>query len=58
MTLERLTKAEALLDDQVKRLAGASESLTNALLKPVVRGSWGEMTLGLHRLNRQIPHAD
>ena len=25
------TKAEALLDDQVKRLAGASESLTNAL---------------------------
>jgi len=39
------TKAEALLDDQVKRLAGASESLTNALRKPVVRGSWGEMTL-------------
>jgi DNA recombination protein RmuC len=38
-------KAEALLDDQVKRLAGASESLTNALRKPVVRGSWGEMTL-------------
>ena len=37
--------AEALLDDQVKRLAGASESLTNALRKPVVRGSWGEMTL-------------
>jgi len=26
-------------------LAGASESLTNALRKPVVRGSWGEMTL-------------
>jgi DNA recombination protein RmuC len=39
------TKAEALLDDQVKRLAGASESLSNALRKPVVRGSWGEMTL-------------
>jgi DNA recombination protein RmuC len=39
------TKAEALLDDQVQRLAGASESLTNALRKPVVRGSWGEMTL-------------
>lgn len=39
------TKAEALLDEQVKRLAGASESLTNALRKPVVRGSWGEMTL-------------
>jgi DNA recombination protein RmuC len=39
------TKAEALLDDQVKRLADASESLTNALRKPVVRGSWGEMTL-------------
>jgi DNA recombination protein RmuC len=39
------TKAETLLDDQVKRLAGASESLTNALRKPVVRGSWGQMTL-------------
>lgn len=39
------TRAEALLDDQVKRLADASESLTNALRKPVVRGSWGEMTL-------------
>jgi DNA recombination protein RmuC len=38
-------RAEALLDDQVRRLAGASESLTNALRKPVVRGSWGEMTL-------------
>lgn len=37
--------AEALLDDQVRRLANASESLTNALRKPVVRGSWGEMTL-------------
>jgi DNA recombination protein RmuC len=37
--------AEALLDDQVKRLAGASESLANALHKPFVRGSWGEMTL-------------
>jgi DNA recombination protein RmuC len=39
------TTAEALLDEQVKRLAGASESLTNALRKPFVRGSWGEMTL-------------
>lgn len=39
------TRAEALLDDQVKRLAGASESLSNALRKPFVRGSWGEMTL-------------
>jgi DNA recombination protein RmuC len=39
------TKAEAVLDDQVRRLAGASESLTSALRKPVVRGSWGEMTL-------------
>jgi DNA recombination protein RmuC len=39
------TTAEALLDDQIKRLAGASESLTNALRKPVVRGSWGDMTL-------------
>jgi DNA recombination protein RmuC len=29
----------------MKRLAGASESLTNALRKPVVRGSWGETTL-------------
>lgn len=38
-------RAETLLDDQVKRLAHASESLTNALRKPVVRGSWGEMTL-------------
>jgi DNA recombination protein RmuC len=38
-------KAETLLDEQMKRLAGASESLTNALRKPVVRGSWGEMTL-------------
>jgi DNA recombination protein RmuC len=38
-------RAEALLDDQMKRLAGASEALTNALRKPVVRGSWGEMTL-------------
>lgn len=37
--------AEALLDAQVNRLAGASDSLTNALRKPVVRGSWGEMTL-------------
>jgi DNA recombination protein RmuC len=39
------TKAEALLDEQVQRLSTASESLTNALRKPVVRGSWGEMTL-------------
>ena len=39
------TRAEALLDAQVKRLAGASESLSSALRKPVVRGSWGEMTL-------------
>ena len=39
------TRAEALLDEQMKRLAGASESLTNALRKPVVRGTWGEMTL-------------
>jgi DNA recombination protein RmuC len=39
------TRAEGLLDEQVKRLAGASESLTNALRKPVVRGSWGQMTL-------------
>jgi hypothetical protein len=38
------TRAEALLDDQVKRLADASESVTNALRKPVVRGSWDEMT--------------
>ena len=43
--------AEALLDDQIKRLAGASESLTNALRKPVVRGSWGEMTLENALLN-------
>jgi len=39
------TRGEALLDEQIKRLAGASESLTHALTKPVVRGSWGEMTL-------------
>jgi DNA recombination protein RmuC len=39
------SRAEALLDEQVKRLAGASEALANALRKPVVRGSWGEMTL-------------
>jgi DNA recombination protein RmuC len=37
--------AEALLNDQIQRLAGASESLSGALRKPVVRGSWGEMTL-------------
>lgn len=39
------SKAEGLLEDQINRLAGASESLTNALKKPVIRGSWGEMTL-------------
>jgi DNA recombination protein RmuC len=39
------SNAETLLDEQIKRLAGASESLTSALRKPVVRGSWGEMTL-------------
>jgi DNA recombination protein RmuC len=39
------SKAEALLDEQIQRLAGASESLSNALRKPVIRGSWGEMTL-------------
>jgi DNA recombination protein RmuC len=39
------SKAEALLDEQIQRLAGASESLSSALRKPVVRGSWGEMTL-------------
>jgi len=39
------SNAEAVLDAEVKRLAGASELLTNALRKPVVRGSWGEMTL-------------
>jgi len=39
------TTAEALLNEQINRLAGASESLTNALRKPVVKGSWGEMTL-------------
>ena len=39
------SNAEALLDEQIKRLAGASESLTNALRKPVIRGSWGDMTL-------------
>jgi DNA recombination protein RmuC len=38
-------RAEAVLGEQVKRLAGASESLSNALRKPFVRGSWGEMTL-------------
>ena len=38
-------RAETLLDDQMKRLAGASEALSNALRKPVIRGSWGEMTL-------------
>lgn len=37
--------AEALLDEQIQRLAGASESLSSALRKPVIRGSWGEMTL-------------
>ena len=39
------SNAAALLDEQIKRLAGASESLSSALRKPVVRGSWGEMTL-------------
>ena len=39
------TKAETLLNEQINRLTGASESLSNALRKPVVRGSWGEMTL-------------
>jgi DNA recombination protein RmuC len=39
------SNAETLLDEQIKRLAGASESLSSALRKPVVRGSWGEMTL-------------
>jgi DNA recombination protein RmuC len=39
------SNAETLLDDQIRRLAGASESLSSALRKPVVRGSWGEMTL-------------
>lgn len=39
------SKAEALLDDQVRRLAGATDVLTNALRKPVIRGSWGEMQL-------------
>ena len=39
------SKAETLLDEQINRLAGASESLSSALRKPVVRGSWGEMTL-------------
>jgi len=39
------SKAETLLDDQVKRLAGATDVLTNALRKPVIRGSWGEMQL-------------
>jgi DNA recombination protein RmuC len=39
------SNAETLLDEQIKRLAGASESLSSALRKPVIRGSWGEMTL-------------
>jgi len=39
------SNAEVLLDDQIRRLAGASESLSSALRKPVIRGSWGEMTL-------------
>lgn len=39
------SRAETLLDEQMTRLAGASEALTNALRKPVVRGSWGQMTL-------------
>ncbi len=39
------SNAETLLNDQIERLAGASESLSSALRKPVVRGSWGETTL-------------
>ncbi len=39
------SNAEAVLGQEIQRLAGASESLTNALKKPVVRGTWGEMTL-------------
>lgn len=39
------TKAESLLDEQINRLAGASESLSNALRKPVIRGNWGQTTL-------------
>ncbi len=42
--LER-SNAETLLNDQIQRLSGASESLSNALLKPVVKGGWGEITL-------------
>ena len=42
--LER-PNAETLLNDQIQRLSGASESLSNALLKPVVKGGWGEITL-------------
>jgi DNA recombination protein RmuC len=39
------TAAQAVFDEQVNRLAAASESLTDALKKPVIRGSWGEVTL-------------
>jgi DNA recombination protein RmuC len=42
--LARVT-AEALLGEQINRLAGASESLSSALRKPVIRGGWGEMEL-------------
>lgn len=44
-TNQERSNAEALLDERIGRLAHASESLTNALKKPVVRGGWGEMTL-------------
>jgi len=37
--------AEILLNDRIEQLNTASESLSNALRKPVVRGSWGEMVL-------------
>jgi DNA recombination protein RmuC len=37
--------AETLLNNQIDRLAGASESLSTALRKPVIRGSWGEIEL-------------
>lgn len=45
MSHRERSNAETLLDEQIKRLAGASESLSSALRKPVIRGSWGEMTL-------------
>lgn len=37
--------AEVLLNDRIEQLNSASESLSCALRKPVVRGSWGEMVL-------------